>query len=197
MELKDLIRQYQERTGFNKATIAKEAGVSKATVGRWVSGEVTKLQSETAERLSRLLGFDVEAFLESSDVDLKRPILGITKAGYDLFLEENYQGEVDLTYEDYRKGDYFLRVSGDSMIGAGIVDGALIYVRKCEKIASGKIAVVQVGDEVTVKRVIYKDQTMILEAANPTVANRYLSKREIEDLPVRILGEVLYSRIDF
>ena len=66
------------------------------------------------------------------------------------------------------------------MSGIGIMDGSLVLVRQCDSIASGKIAVVMIDQEVTVKRVIYKKEMMILESANPDVANRYFTPQEIK-----------------
>lgn len=197
MELKDLIKQYKIKTGYNNATIAKLLGVSKPTIGRWVSGEVNRLQEETANKFSELLGYDVNKVLNDNLSSFKKPILGMVKAGYDLFLEDNYLGESEVTYGEYNDGDFFLEVVGNSMIGDGIIDGSLIYVRKTKHVNSGKIAVVQVGDEVTVKKVIFKADTLILEASNPSVENRYFTKEEIINLPVNVIGEVLYSKTEY
>jgi repressor LexA len=54
-----------------------------------------------------------------------------------------------------------------------------------------------VGDEVTVKKVIYKNNMMILEAANPEVENRYFTMNEIKELPVRVIGQVLSCKTYF
>lgn len=197
MELKDLIKQYKIKTGYNNATIAKLLGVSKPTIGRWVSGEVNRLQEETANKFSELLGYDVNKVLNDNLSSFKKPILGMVKAGYDLFLEDNYLGESEVTYDEYNDGDFFLEVVGNSMIGDGIIDGSLIYVRKTKHVNSGKIAVVQVDDEVTVKKVIFKADTLILEASNPSVENRYFTKEEIINLPVNVIGEVLYSKTEY
>ena len=54
-----------------------------------------------------------------------------------------------------------------------------------------------IDQEVTVKRVIYKNGMMILEAANPDVASRYFTPQEIKELPVKIIGQVLSCRTSF
>ena len=56
---------------------------------------------------------------------------------------------------------------------------------------SGKIAVIMINDEVTVKRFLLKNKMVILEAANPEVENRYFTPQEVRSLPVRIIGEVI------
>jgi repressor LexA len=197
MELKDIIIRLKADLGFNNTQIAKELGVTKTTVGRWISGEIKNIQDETAENLSELLGFDVKAAISGEIINFKKPILGFAKAGYDLFLDSNYLGEEELTYQDYIRGDFFLRVTGDSMIGEGIMNNSLVYVKKTNIVNSKDIAVIMVGNEITIKKVIFKTDTLILEAANPTVENRYFSKEEVETLPVKIIGKVLYSKTEF
>lgn len=64
-------------------------------------------------------------------ITLKRPILGEVKAGYDLFLESSYLGEEEVSLEEYKQGDYFLKVQGNSMIHEGIIDGSLVYIKQC------------------------------------------------------------------
>ena len=53
------------------------------------------------------------------------------------------------------------------------------------------------GEEVTVKRIIKKPDMLILEATNPLVENRYFSNEEVEQLPVRIIGKVVYTKTYF
>lgn len=57
-------------------------------------------------------------------------MLGEVKAGYDLLIDENFEGYEQVTQDDYYRGDFFLRVVGDSMSGAHIHDGDLLYVKK-------------------------------------------------------------------
>lgn len=83
------------------------------------------------------------------------------------------------------------------MNGAGIMDGSLVLVRQCSRIDSGKIGVILIGDEVTVKKVVYKGRVMILEAANPEVENRYFDAKEISSLPVRVIGQVISCKTYF
>lgn len=116
-----------------------------------------------------MLGVDVEAVLKNSDRYMK-PILGTAKVGYGLFVEEYFDGYEVVSKSDYYRGDYFLHIKSNSMTGANIHDKDLVYVKKCDDVFSGTIAVVLIGgEEVTVKRIIKKEELLILEAANPEV----------------------------
>jgi len=191
MELKELIREYKQKTGVSDSEIARRAGVTRSTVARWMSGEIRKVSAETMENLSSMVGYNIEPLLMGMDIAVKLPVLGYVKAGYDLFAEESYLGEEEASLQERRRGDYYLKVTGNSMQGEGIMDGSLVLVKKCDAVESGTISVVLIGPEVTVKKVLYKDSMMILEAANPDVENRYFSAQEVRSIPVQILGRVL------
>lgn len=194
MNLKELIYEYKFKYDLTNEDIANRLNVTKSTVGRWLSGEVQRLQDEQSTKLSELLGYDILPIINDQLPILKKPILGIAKAGYDLFLEENYLGEEEVTYEDFRKGDFFLKIVGNSMIGFGIIEGSLIYVQQTSQLNNGDIGVIQIADEVTVKKVIQKPNMLILEAGNPAVENRYFTMSEASNLAIKILGKVLYCK---
>lgn len=198
MELKDIIKDYKYRHQLTNDEIAAQLGVTKSTVSRWVSGDVKRIQEETLSRLNALLGYNIDPIIKGKSVHLKRPILGYAKAGYDMYAQENYMGDEEVTEEDFYKGDYFLQIQGDSMIGSGIMDGDLALIKQCSTVSSGEIAVVMIGDdEVTVKKVIKKPDMLVLEATNPLTENRYFSQQEIQQLPIRIIGKVIYTKTYF
>ena len=65
------------------------------------------------------------------------------------------------------------------------------------EVESGSIAIVLVGEEATLKRVLYKKGLMILEAANPKIDTKVFTPEEVAELPVKVIGKVLYARRDF
>ena len=126
-----------------------------------------------------------------------KPILGQVKAGYDLWADQNIEGYIELGQVDAKRGDYFLRVVGDSMEGCHIFDGDLVFIKQCNEVMSGQIAVVMVGEEATIKKVYYKNDLMILEAANPRYESKFFTLQEVEELPVKVIGLVKFVRRDF
>ena len=165
-----------------------------STYFRWLSGESTKLKHGTLEKLSSVIGQDVEALLDNEE-NIK-PILGQVKAGYDLWADQNIEGYIELGQVDAKRGDYFLRVVGYSMEGCHIFDGDLVFIKQCNEVRSGQIAVVMVGDEATIKKVYYKNDLMILEAANPKYESKFFTMQEVEELPVKVIGLVKFVRRD-
>lgn len=196
MNFKEYLKMYKEKMGVSNEYIASQLGVNRSTVTRWLKGDTKVTNPEVIEKLSSILGVDVESVINSEE-RYEKPVLGEVKAGYDLLIDENFEGYEQVTQDDYYRGDFFLRVVGDSMSGAHIHDGDLLYVKKCNDVPSGTIAVVLINrSEVTVKKVIKKEGLLILEPANPSVDVRYYSQEEVESLPVEIIGKALYSRSD-
>lgn len=196
MNFKEYLKRYKEKMGVSNEYIASQLGVNRSTVTRWLKGDTKVTNPEVIEKLSFILGVDVESLINSEE-RYEKPVLGEVKAGYNLLIDENFEGYEQVTQDDYYRGDFFLRVVGDSMSGAHIHDGDLLYVKKCNDVPSGTIAVVLINRcEVTVKKVIKKEGLLILEPANPSVDIRYYSQEEVESLPVEIIGKALYSRSD-
>ena len=192
MILRELLQQYELQHDLNHVQMAEMIGVSLSTYYRWLNGESLKLKRGTKERLGVLLDCNIDDVLEESECF--KPIIGQVKAGYNLPAEQDIEGYLEVGKADAKRGDYFLRVTGDSMIGAHIYEGDYIYVQMSDTLASGQIGVVLVGEEATVKRVYYKKNLMILEAANPSCESRFFTQEEVETLPVRILGKVRFVR---
>ena len=194
MELKELIQNYKSRHQLTNKELGQRFQVSTNTVNRWLRGEVTNIQEETASNISEILGYDIIPLLKGTAITLTQPILGMAKAGYNMFLDDNYLGEEPVSYKDYKKGDYFLKVSGNSMINVGICDGSLVYVKTCRTLQNGQIGVFAVGDEVTIKRFFHEKDGFLLQAENPSIANRFISYAEAQLLPFHILGRVIFSK---
>ena len=79
---------------------------------------------------------------------------------------------------------------------AHIYDGDLVYVKKCDTVQSGQIAIVMIEEEATIKKVYFKDDLMILEPANSKYESKFFTMKEVEETPVRIIGLVRFIRKD-
>lgn len=194
MELKDLILEHKNRYHLTNVEIAAQLNVSHNTVCRWIRGEIRNIKEDTAQKMSDLFGFDVQAVLQGNVIDLKKPILGMAKAGYDMFLDQDYLGEEIVSTEEYKSGDFFLRVKGDSMINDGIIDGGLIYVKSTNIVKNGDIAVVCFDDEVTIKRYEKTKDGIALIASNPSYKTKLFTFKEAEEHSLKVIGKVLFAK---
>jgi repressor LexA len=113
------------------------------------------------------------------------PVLGTVAAGHPILSEENWDGTITLHRSMLRRNKkYFaLKVKGDSMSGAGIMDGDTAIIEKQNVIRNGEIAVAVVDDAVTLKRVFKENTRIKLQAENPAYKPIYCQD-------VRILGRL-------
>ena len=119
----------------------------------------------------------------------KVPIVGKVTAGVPVLAVENYEGYLD--FPIMNKGLYgqlfALRISGTSMIGAGIMDGDVVVVNKCTHAENGDIVVALLEDEATVKRFFKEEGRFRLQPENPALEPIYTDE-------VYILGKVVAVR---
>lgn len=113
------------------------------------------------------------------------PIVGRVTAGQPILAVENIEATFPLPEDLVRQDNIFmLRVQGESMIEAGILDGDFIIVRQQKEARNGDIVVALLGDEATVKR-FFKERTLIrLQPENSTMEPIYSQD-------VSVLGKVV------
>ncbi|MGM9890971.1 MAG: LexA family protein [Floccifex porci] len=198
MNIQQILNEYKRQTNVTNDYIAQKIGVTKSTVSRWCNGQIKKISPDTLQKLSSLIGIDFDQMTKITQFSFEKPILGTVKAGYGLFAQENIEGYLSVSEEEYEQGDYFLRVEGNSMIQAKIHDQDLLYVKSVNDVTNHTIGIVLIeNEEVTVKRIIKKEKYLILEAANPDVEPKIFTWEEVKSLPVQIIGKVIYARRNF
>ncbi len=115
------------------------------------------------------------------------PIAGRIRAGRPLLAVEESGSSLVVDKSLFPSEDAFsLRVAGDSMMEAGILDGDYVIVRPQNTIGNGEIGVALVDDEATVKRIITDDQEIILKPEN-----RHMKPVRYKPDEVRIIGKVI------
>lgn len=113
----------------------------------------------------------------------KLPLLGIVPAGepvYPLVEEGEYLDNVN----DLIKGDFILKVKGDSMVNAEIYDGDLVSVDINREIKNNDIVVALIDGEVTLKRIKFDKDKIILQPENPDYKPIY-----VKNINFKILGK--------
>ncbi len=98
------------------------------------------------------------------------PLLGRVAAGAPILAEENIEGYISLPQDIARQGanQFCLKVRGNSMINAGILDGDTVLVRQQNYAENGEIIVAMLGDEATVKRFYRLKDKVKLQPENPS-----------------------------
>ena len=133
-------------------------------------------------------GFD-ETGGEPAAIELQKlPLLGQIAAGSPLLAEENIEDELAVPEPLGRRADFLLRVKGESMINAGILDGDILVVQRAQDARDGEIVVALVGDdefadEATVKTFYREGNRVRLQPENDSLEPIYADF-------VQILGTV-------
>ncbi len=143
--------------------IASKHGVVRHLVALERKGYITR--SDTLARSIRIIH---PQYTHSSDT-VQLPLVGRVAAGFPVLAEENIEDYIMLPRSLVKsEGRYFaLRVHGDSMVNAGILDGDTVIVQSTNIAKAGEIVVALVRDEVTVKRLVVRNDQKSLKAENP------------------------------
>jgi repressor LexA len=122
---------------------------------------------------------------EGMETFINIPLLGTVAAGTPILSEENWDGTVTMHRSMLRKNKkYFaVKVRGDSMTGAGIMDGDTAIIEKQNIVRNGEIAVAVVDDAFTLKRFFRENTRIKLQAENPAFKPIYCQN-------VRIVGRL-------
>tara|TARA_B100000242_G_scaffold58611_1_gene35019 strand:+ start:447 stop:1049 length:603 start_codon:yes stop_codon:yes gene_type:complete len=105
--------------------------------------------------------------------DIGTPVIGLVSAGGPILAQENIEKRIPSTQNILSHGvDFYLRVKGDSMIEAGILENDLIAVNKKAQIKKGSIVIARINDEVTVKTLkSISSDLVVLQPENSNYSN--------------------------
>jgi repressor LexA len=122
---------------------------------------------------------------EDNEEDILIPLLGPVAAGTPILAEENWERTIPLHSSLLRRGsEYFaLRVRGDSMIGAGIMDGDIAIIEQQSTAEDGEVVVAMVNEAMTLKRFFKEKNRVRLQPEN----EKY---KPIYSQDVQLLGRI-------
>ena len=144
---------------------------------------------EGSGRKQQILSPPPSVTIDSRTVSV--PVMGRIAAGTPISAIQNHTHDIACPPDLLTNGEHFaLEVRGDSMIEAGIHDGDLVIVRRCDNAENGDIVVALVEkEEATLKRLRKKGTTIALEAANPEFKTRIFGpdQVDIQGRPVGLL----------
>lgn len=159
------IEQYSEEFGVapSLADLAAALGVSRATVHEHIGGLKRKGYLANVDGVGR----SWRSTLRGSSTSRRIPIVGRVAAGAPILAQENIEGWLTIDGTSEHDTLFALRVQGDSMIDAGILDGDLVIVRQQEAANDGEIIVALIDDqEATVKKLQRDNGQVRLVAMN-------------------------------
>jgi repressor LexA len=170
-----------------RAELGSNLGVSPQTADFHLRALERKgyLKLGRSSRSIHLLITDIGHFSEENI-----PILGHVAAGVPILAIENQEGR--LPRISGSAADFALRVAGDSMVDAGILDGDLVLVQQVHTASSGEIVVALVGEgeemEATVKRYLPKHDHVVLRPENANMEDIVVRREDNFSLAGRVVG---------
>lgn len=208
VEFKDRLNQALEMRNMKAVELAEKTGLHKSQISQYMNG-IYEAKQKALHELAKaldvneawLMGFDVSMERKSIEaypdnlykVETKRiPMIGTIAAGQPIVAEEHVEYYVESGTNI--QADFCLKVKGDSMINARILDGDIVFIKKQETVEEGQIAAVLIDNEATLKRVYRTNGDLVLMSENPSykpMVYKYYDGKE-----VRILGRAIAFQSD-
>src|SRR5215470_17186252 len=181
----DFINGYVKANGFPPSVreIGQHFGVYPATVQDHISALERKGYLQKKRFQSRTLSVPASSRRQGI------PIVGRVAAGVPLLAQQNIEDTVQLPKEWAPAGAFLLKVQGNSMEGAHILDGDYVLVHPQQMAVNGEIVVALIGDEATVKRFYRSERGITLKAENPKYQPIEIERSEATSF--NIIGKVM------
>jgi repressor LexA len=194
-EIFDFIKQYSAENGYPPTVrdIGKAVGLASSSTVHAHLANLEKLgllrrdpsKPRAMELLDRAIESAAGGMRSLANAATGLPVVGQVAAGQPILAEENIEEYVQVPQAaGGQDGEYVLRVRGESMIEAGILEGDYVVVRKQDTAADGDIVVALVGEEATVKRFFRETDHVRLQPENRTM-------EPILSTDVHIMGRVV------
>lgn len=205
------LKELRKARGLLQRDIAKHLQVAVSTYSYWEQGTYEP-DTQALNELADFFGVTVDYLLGRTDERGKSdksiydisgispiatqriPMLGNVACGEPIYADEDRESYV-LAGTDIN-ADFCLIAQGDSMTGARIMDGDIVFCRRQSMVDNGEIAVVLIGDEATLKRVFYypEKKKLVLQAENPKYEPFVYVGEELDE--IRIIGKAVAFQSD-
>lgn len=219
MTLGEMIKHYREEHSMSMDAFSKQSGISKAYISLLEknrhpsTGKPIAPSLETIKQAAEGMNKDIDEVFAELDPDLNIklkskpipsmknvsavevqhvPLLGEIACGKPIVANETF--DVYIQFGAKIKCDFCLKAHGDSMIGARIHDGDIVFVKEQPTVENGEIAAVEIDDEATLKRFYSYQDKIVLQAENPNYEPIVYVGEEIEH--VHILGKAVAFQSD-
>lgn len=193
---------YMNKHKKDRQQVCDDLNLKYTTFSDWFNGNKYP-RIDKIELLANYFGIEKSDLIEekkntSTVKGVKIPVLGYVRAGIPIEAVEEILDYEEISQEMANQGEFFaLSIKGDSM-EPRITEGDVVIVRKQEIVENGELAVVLVnGNDATVKKFYKNDNGITLISTNPNYEPFTYSKKEVESLPVRVIGKVIELRAKF
>ena len=195
------LKELRVRHRLSQQKLSEIIGISKSSINMYERGErepslqtIAAVADYSKVDMNYLLGKSddcpARSWVQEIKMDSKKlPLLGEIACGQPIFAEEKQECLIEAGARIH--ADFCLRARGNSMIGARIMDGDLVFIRNQPTVENGEIAAVIIDDTATLKRVYYypEEQKLALNAENPQYPPLIYIGEELDH--IKILGKAI------
>jgi len=189
--LSDHMQQHDIPPSFDEMRdalgLASKSGVHRLVSGLEERGYIRRLANraraiEILKPVTAAAGGVVTRAVETASNLVSLPLLGRISAGTPIEALSDPTNHLEIPASMVGSGEHFaLEIVGDSMVGAGILDGDTVVIQRAETARHGEIVVALINQqEATLKTLLKEPGRVGLEAANPRYETRYFSTGEVE-----------------
>ena len=208
----EILKELRAKTGVSQKKLSEGLHVSQQTVGSWEVNRTTP-SPDVMRRIADYFNVSIDHLYGRDTTDdskstprstgVRIPVYGETAAGIPITAIENFDSDDPDDWEEIpedmaRSGEYIaLRIKGDSM-EPRMRTGDVVIVRLQPEVENGDIAIVRVnGDEATCKKIKKTPEGVMLISLNPAYEPMFFTKKQVQTLPLTILGRVVELRAKF
>lgn len=202
MDIGARVKELRKSLGLTQKELAEKCGYKSLTTINKIELGINSIPLDTVEKLANALQVSPAYLMgwksnpnetlsnELRPVNLKRfPMLGEIACGKPIFANEEHETYIDASADI--KADFCLTAKGDSMVGARIHNGDVVFIKEQSIVDNGQIAAVIIDNDVTLKRwYFYPDKKkLILQAENPNYEPFVFIGEELNN--IRCLGRAV------
>lgn len=210
------LKLLRTEAGLSQQDAAKQLGTSKSSINMYERGE-REPGIDMLETIADYFNVDMDFLLGKSEHRSKSawlaqterlppypgimpittqriPLLGEIACGKPIFCNEDRESYIEVGTNIH--ADFCLRCKGDSMTGARIFDGDIVFIREQDTVDNGQVAAVIIGDEATLKRVYFypEKSKLVLQAENAKYEPLVYVGEELSE--IHILGKAVAFQSD-
>ena len=180
-EMKDALRLASKSGIHRLVTALEERGYIRRLANRARAVEIVRVP-DLLPPPPQLEAPEAAPVAMNDNAGIPVPVMGRIAAGVPISAIQETTHEVVVSPELIAGGEHYgLEVKGDSMIGAGILDGDTVIIRKADSARSGDIVVALIDDEEATLKTLRRENGMVaLEAANPAYETRILEPGRVK-----------------
>ena len=201
--MNNIIKTRRKELGITLEAVGSYVGVSKGTVQRWETGNISNMRRDKIKKLAQILQLDSKLLLEEIYCDGNEtdnsfgfvPVLEMVAEGVPLFDSKDITDWEQVPQWAENQEMFALKLTEDSM-EPRMAEGDIVIVQRQNDVESGQLAIVKAEGQITCKKVVKHSEGLVLVSNNSKYAPVFFSAKDMDE-KVEILGRVVELRARF